>query len=133
MTITLDRKIYGSLLEKYQPKAINSEDDYNRTLESIEELMERGEELSFEENSLLEMLSILVENYENYQFSQESASPQEVLLHLMDARKLKQSDLVEVIGSKGLVSEIVNGKRSISKSQAKALGEFFHVSPALFI
>ncbi len=43
----------------------------------------------------------------------------------MDARGLKQSDLVEVISSKRVVSEIVNGKRSISKAQAKALGEFF--------
>jgi HTH-type transcriptional regulator / antitoxin HigA len=51
----------------------------------------------------------------------------------MEAQGLKQIDLVKVIGSKGGVSEIVNGKRAISKSQAKALGEFFNVSPALFI
>jgi HTH-type transcriptional regulator / antitoxin HigA len=51
----------------------------------------------------------------------------------MEARQLKQIDLVDVIGSKGIVSEIVNGKREISKSQAKALGEFFNISPALFI
>jgi HTH-type transcriptional regulator / antitoxin HigA len=40
---------------------------------------------------------------------------------------------VGIIGSKGVVSEVVNGKRSISKAQAKALGEFFNVSPLLFI
>jgi HTH-type transcriptional regulator/antitoxin HigA len=133
MTITLDTKIYGSLLATYQPKAITSESEYNRTLEIIEDLMERGEELTPEESSLLEVLSILVEVYEDSQFPLESSSPQAILLHLMDVRELKQADLVEVIGSKGIVSEIVNGKRAISKSQAKALGEFFNISPALFI
>ncbi|GCL40376.1 MULTISPECIES: helix-turn-helix domain-containing protein [Nostocales] len=56
-----------------------------------------------------------------------------MLEHLMDARGIKQSDLVGVIGSKGVVSEVVNRKRAISKAQAKTLGEFFNVSPALFI
>ncbi|MEO8891475.1 MAG: transcriptional regulator [Coleofasciculaceae cyanobacterium] len=133
MTITLDPKTYGSLLAKYQPKIIVSKDEYNHYLESIEQLMEQGEELTPEEISLLELLSVLVEAYEDSQFPLEPSSPQNVLLHLMDARELKQSDLVDVIGSKGIVSEVVNGKRSISKAQAKALGEFFHVSPALFI
>ncbi len=133
MTITLDSKTYGSLLAAYQPKIITSEEEYNRTLESIEQMMERGEKLTLEENSLLELLSILVEIYEDSQFPVEPSSPQNILLHLMDARELKQSDLVGVIGSKGIVSEIVNGKRAISKAQAKALGEFFHISPALFI
>ncbi|MDJ0688615.1 MAG: hypothetical protein QNJ41_08900 [Xenococcaceae cyanobacterium MO_188.B32] len=44
-----------------------------------------------------------------------------------------QADLVGVIGSSGVVSEVVNGKRSISKAQAKALREYFKVSPSLFI
>jgi HTH-type transcriptional regulator/antitoxin HigA len=51
----------------------------------------------------------------------------------MEVRSLKQVDLVKVIGSKGVVSEILSGKRAISKLQAKELGAFFHVSPALFI
>ena len=133
MTIILDSKTYSSLLATYQPQIITSEDEYNRTIESIEQMMVRGEELTPEEISLLELLSILVEIYEDSQLAVESSSPQNILLHLMDARELKQSDLVGVIGSKGIVSEIVNGKRSISKAQAKALGEFFHISPALFI
>ncbi|MFP4411849.1 helix-turn-helix domain-containing protein, partial [Coleofasciculus sp.] len=45
----------------------------------------------------------------------------------------RQADLVGVIGSSGVVSEVVNGKRFISKAQAKALGDYFQISPALFI
>ncbi|WP_343217816.1 helix-turn-helix domain-containing protein [Halotia branconii] len=52
---------------------------------------------------------------------------------MIEAREIKQSDLVRIIGSKEIVSEVVNEKRAISKEQAKALGEFFNVSPALFI
>jgi HTH-type transcriptional regulator/antitoxin HigA len=51
----------------------------------------------------------------------------------MLARGLKQGDLAELLGSKGRVSELINGKRTISKAQAKALAEFFHVSAELFI
>ena len=57
----------------------------------------------------------------------------EMLRHLMDARGLKQSDLTEVFGSKGVASEVLNGKRGISKAQAKRLAEFFGVSAELFI
>jgi HTH-type transcriptional regulator/antitoxin HigA len=51
----------------------------------------------------------------------------------MEEDQVKQADLVEKIGSKGVVSEILNGKRAISKSQAKALAEIFNVSSSLFI
>jgi HTH-type transcriptional regulator/antitoxin HigA len=46
---------------------------------------------------------------------------------------LRQAYLAPIFGSSGRVSEVVNGKRGISKAQAKALGEFFKVSPELFI
>jgi HTH-type transcriptional regulator/antitoxin HigA len=51
----------------------------------------------------------------------------------MEENRLKQTDLVGIVGSRGVVSEVVNGKRTISKSQTKSLGEFFHVDPSLFI
>jgi len=133
MTTLLNPKVYGSLLEKYQPKAIASESEYQKSLDAIDNLMAKGEDLSPEESTLLETLAILVESYEETEFPIPISSPRNVLLHLMEVRSLKQVDLVKVIGSKGVVSEILSGKRAISKSQAKELGAFFHVSPALFI
>ncbi|MGB5631730.1 MAG: hypothetical protein WBM44_06025 [Waterburya sp.] len=56
-----------------------------------------------------------------------------MLLHLMESNGIKQENLVGVIGSRGVVSEVVNGKRSISKAQAKTLAEFFSVDVGLFI
>ena len=51
----------------------------------------------------------------------------------MESRGIRQADLVGVIGSSGVISEIIKGKRSISKAQAKALGDYFKVLPSLFI
>ena len=74
-----------------------------------------------------------MEQYEDKHYQPKAATAHEILNELMLARGLKQKDLLDVFGSKGITSEVVNGKRSISKNQAKALGEFFHISPALFL
>jgi HTH-type transcriptional regulator/antitoxin HigA len=63
----------------------------------------------------------------------EPSSPHDILQHLMESSGTRQADLVGIIGSSGVVSEVVNGKRAISKAQAKALGEYFNLSPSLFI
>jgi HTH-type transcriptional regulator/antitoxin HigA len=132
----LDRESYGILLTTYQPQVIESEAVYEGTLQALEALMAKGEALTPEEEAILSLMATLIEQYENQQLEtleMNAVSPQDMLLHLMMVRDLKQADLVSVIGSKGIVSEIVNGKRAISKTQAKNLAEFFHVSPALFI
>jgi HTH-type transcriptional regulator/antitoxin HigA len=133
MTITLDTKAYGSLLAQYQPKKINSEQEYNQTLEIIEKLMQQGENLTSEENSLLEVLSILVEAYEDTYLSLNTSAPKDVLLHLMEVRGLNTSDLIPIIGSQETVTEIINGTKKIDQSCAQVLGSFFHISPILFI
>jgi len=132
MTISVPNEKYGFLLNQYQPRPIESESDHENAVAVIEELMEKGRDP--EETTLLSLLCTLVEDYEDTQLAgEELTSPLEVLQHLMESNRLKQADLVGIIGSKGVVSEVINGKRSISKAQAKALGELFHVSPALFI
>jgi HTH-type transcriptional regulator / antitoxin HigA len=86
-----------------------------------------------EEDALLELLIISIEKFEDASYPVPNVEPDRMLLHLMEARNMKQEELVGIIGSRGVVSQIVNGKRSISKAQAKALGQLFHVSPSLFI
>ena len=66
-------------------------------------------------------------------FSQPEVSPNEILKFLMEQKDLKQSDLLHIFGSSGITSEVVNGKRSISKAQAKKLAGYFKVSVKLFI
>ena len=86
-----------------------------------------------EKDSFLDLLTLLISNYEDKHFPIPEGDPVEVLRHLMESQDLKQEDLVGVIGSRGVVSEVVNGKRSISKAQAKALAEYFGVDVGCFI
>jgi HTH-type transcriptional regulator / antitoxin HigA len=130
----LDARKYGRLLARTLPKAIETNADYQRALDQVNELMSKGEDrITREENLLLELLFTLVEKFEEGRFELSASTPRGILLELMEARKKKPNELWGVLGSKGTTSEILNGKRGISKTQAKALGEFFRVSPELFI
>ena len=132
MTISLDKTTYSQLLVEYQPKVITTEAEYDQALETVEKLM-ADQQRTPEQTAILQLLVTLIEEFETKHYPIEPSSPHAMLEHLMDARGIKQSDLVGIIGSKGVVSEVVNRKRAISKAQAKALGEFFNVSPGLFI
>ena len=130
---TIDRKKYGRLLSSALPSIIKTEAENDRAILVVEKMLAKGERLSFEEKTLLELLSKLIADFEERFYRPKDASPREVLQELMSARDLKQADLVEVFGSRSRVSEAVSGKREISKSQAKALAEFFHISADVFI
>ena len=132
MTPTIDKDIYVSLLVEFQPKVITTEEENERALAVVEKLM-AVKNRTPEQNALLDLLVILIEKFEDEHYQLNASTPLSILLHLMEARDLKQSDLVGILGSKGVTSEVINGKRSFSKAQAKALGEFFHISPALFL
>jgi HTH-type transcriptional regulator / antitoxin HigA len=131
MIHTINRNVYGDLLAQHQPKAIETEAENEAAIMLAESLEHR--QRTPEEDALLELLIILIEKFEDASYPLPNVEPDRMLLHLMEARNMKQEELVGVIGSRGVVSEIVNGKRSISKAQAKALGQLFHVSPSLFI
>jgi HTH-type transcriptional regulator / antitoxin HigA len=134
MISIIENKIYADLVVKVLPTAIQSEEEYEIMLENINELMSKGEtELSSEEVRLLETLAILVEAYEDEHYPIPDLPPNEVLKYLMEENGLKQSDLLHIFGSSGIASEVVNGKRAISKAQAKKLAEHFKVSVELFI
>jgi HTH-type transcriptional regulator / antitoxin HigA len=132
IAVDLDEKAYGQLLRRALPHVIRTEEDYARLAEELLRLDER-KSASPEERELAELLTVLVENYEERRYPIPKASPRQTLLHLMEARNLRQKDLWKTFGSKGITSEVVHGKRAISKSQAKKLAAFFHVSIELFI
>ena len=130
----IDQGKYRKLLGRTLPGVIETEAENERMLAEIEKLLDKGEDrLSPEEEKLLALMVRLVEDYEQGQYPIKGASPHEVLQELMRARGLRQRDLIAIFGSSGYTSDVVNGKRGVSKEQAKRLGEFFHVSPEVFI
>lgn len=124
---------YKRLLSRVMPVVIETEEENERMLAEVEKLMDKGEDLSPEEDALLRLMATLIQDFEERFYQPREVTPLEMLHHLMDARDLKQSDLLKVFGSRGVASEVINGKRSISKAQAKALAKFFGVSTELFI
>lgn len=133
-TRKLDPRRYARLLAQRLPTVVRTEKENEEMLGAIWELMKKGEDkLSAEELALLELMSVLVERFEEEHYPIPDSPPHRILQHLMEARDTKQADLVPILGGRGRVSELVNGKRAISKTQAKTLANFFHVSAELFI
>ena len=129
----VDCERYGSLLASALPTVIQTKAENDYYLAVVEGLMRKGDEMSNEEEALLDLLSLLIETFERRHYKIKKSTPRAILNELMVANRLKQSDLLPVFGSKGRVSEVVNGKRDISKEQAKKLATFFHVTADLFI
>ena len=115
------------------PVIIEYEEENERVLAIVERLMAKGEKRSVEEDAILNLLVHLVEQFEAKAYPIGEAKPAEMISFLLEQRGLKPIALAEVLGSRGRVSEILAAKRSVSKEQAKRLGEFFHVSAAAFI
>jgi HTH-type transcriptional regulator / antitoxin HigA len=130
-TAILDRE-YAQLLAATQPKVIETEEENEFYLAEVTKLMRLGDAISPAQERLLKLLVNLIESFEDRHYQLKSATPLEILTELVCDRGLKQKDLLPVFGSQGITSEVLNGKRGISKSQARALGEFFRVSPTLF-
>jgi HTH-type transcriptional regulator/antitoxin HigA len=131
MTLTFDGATYSKLLAEIAPRAIETQEEYDRLL-AVAERLTFAKKLTPEERALYKLLVTLIEVYETENYPIES-EPHEILQHIMESSGTRQADLVGIIGSSGVVSEVVNGKRAISKAQAKALGDYFKISPSLFI
>lgn len=132
MTLTFNQNTYRHLLAEVAPKVIETEEEYNRTLSMAEQLTFKKNRTP-EERALHKLLVTLIEAYEAENYPMDQAAPHEILRHILESSGTSQADLVGIIGSSGVVLEVVNGKRSISKAQAKVLGDYFKVSPTLFI
>jgi len=129
----IDAASYRRLLSRAMPVPIETEDENERMLAVAKKLMEKGEDISPEEEMLLRLITKLIQDFEEKFYKPRDVSALEMLHHLMEARDLKAKDLWSVFGSKGITSEVLNGKRGISKAQIKNLANFFSVSPELFI
>ncbi len=92
---------------------IKTKDDYDAALRRIEELMDAEDEL--------EVLSVLVCDYEKRQFPTEYPAPRDAIMFRMEQRGLRPVDLVPYLGSRSKVSEVLSGKRSLSLAQIRKL------------
>lgn len=111
----------------------HSESDYDKLVDFIDSLIDEvGDNEKHPLASLMETVGKLIETYETQYVSEILGNPIDTLKSLLMEHELKQSDLSE-IGSQGVVSEILSGKRQLNLRQIKRLSKRFKVSPAVFM
>lgn len=132
-SLAINPRRYAKLLAQTLPVVIETEAENERMLAKVEKLIDKGEKLNAEEQALLRLMTHLIQDFEDRNYRLNASTPRGILLELMEARCVKPSELWGVLGSKGTTSEVISGKRGISKAQARALAQFFNVSPELFI
>jgi len=119
-------------LEVHSPTPITSARQHEEYLSVLERLA-GADGLTTEEEKYAEVLTTLIDTYEEEHHSIPDAPPVEVLRALMDANDLRQKDLVPIFGSESTVSEVLHKKRDLNRTQIEKLSKRFHVSPALFL
>ena len=113
--------------------SVRTEADYDRAVEQMNGLIDIvGTNEDDPLYEFLDTLGTVLHAYEERNYPMPSASGAEILAYLMEEHGLRQADLPEV-GSQGVVSEILNGKRELNVRQIRALADRFGVSPAVFI
>ena len=102
-------------------KPIRTKKEYKAALERVYELMQKELKINSEEYNELDVLSILVEDYESKNFPIKLPDPVEAIKFRMDQLNLNSSDLAAILGSKSRASEILNRKRKLSLSMIRTL------------
>jgi len=122
---------YMSLLQKFPPRPITSQEELDRTQTIINELLDKPD-LTIEEEEYLDVLGSLVYEYEQQQEPIPDIYGVELLQVLLQERNLKQKDLVPIFRTESIVSDVLNGKRQLTKRHIQELSEFFNLSSAVF-
>ena len=119
---------------KALPVKIRTEAEYDRLNATIRELVDRDEErLSPEEERLVDLLSDLIQQYDEKHYPIKDLPPHEMLRSLMDDNGLGYKDIWSLLDSQDVASEVLKGKRAISRVQAKKLEDFFKIDPGVFL
>ena len=127
-----DVREYSRLLGSALPHVIHTEAENERSTAVLGSIL-RKTGRTVEEDRLAELLTFLIEEFEDRKYKlRRKAGPIEILRHLMDANGLRQADLLDVFGTASVISEILKGKRELSKTHIAKLSARFRVSPALF-
>src|SRR5947207_2494158 len=116
----INREAYGKLLARSVPGVIQTEAENERMIAQLEKLDRLSRPLTAEEERLADLMTLLIQEYER-RYDLGHATPLEALEVLMESRGLRQRDLIPVFGASSVVSDVLNGKREISKAHVRKL------------
>jgi HTH-type transcriptional regulator/antitoxin HigA len=130
----LDPAKYGRLLAETLPTVITNESEYDRVVALMNKLVVIPEDrITPEQERLLDLLTLLIESYDEEHYQIPDTAPHEVIQLLMQERGLRNKDPELTLGSRGVTSEVISGKRKPSKTQIKKLAVFFGVPAGVFV
>ncbi|RKQ50687.1 HTH-type transcriptional regulator/antitoxin HigA [Roseivirga pacifica] len=110
---------------------IRNERDYQQALERLEDIFDA--KMGTEEGDELEILSILIDRYENEHFPIGMPDPIEAIKFRMEQMGMKQKDLAEVVGFKSRVSEVLNKKRKLTLDMIRKLNASLHIPTEVLV
>jgi len=112
-------------------KPIKTEKDYEKSLERLEVIFDAHS--NSKEGDEAEILSMLIDNYENKHYQINAPDPIEAIKIRMEEMNLKQKDLVGIIGGKSRVSEILNKKKKLTVEMIRELEKTLHISASVLV
>jgi len=112
-------------------KPIKTEQDYDEALERL--LIIFDAPIDSKEGDEAEIVSLLIENYENQHYPIEAPDPIEAIKIRMEEMNLKQKDLVGVIGGKSRVSEVLNKKKKLTVEMIRELAKMLNLSASILV
>ena len=127
---------YMELVRAFPLRPIRTEDEYRRASEVLDQLVVRGEDaITSEERDYLETFELLIRAYDEAHFHMalERRTPLQRVKYLMKESGMSTADLGRLLGNRGLASLILSGKRQLSKSHIRKLGDHFGLDPGYFI
>jgi HTH-type transcriptional regulator/antitoxin HigA len=126
---------YLALIRRFPLRPIKSEAELDRAIAVMNALVDRGD-LDRAENDYLDVLSYLVERYqeEHHPVPVDDLTDGEMLAHLIEAKEVAQVEVARATGvAQSRISEVLSGKRRLTRAQLEKLALYFHVSPAVFL
>ena len=126
---------YDSLLLEYKPRPIRTPREHRHALQQVEQLIrEHGPHPPRAEGELIAVLSTLIESYEVDQFPRRKRSPAETLAHLIDAKQVTKAEVAQATGiPRSTITNVLSGRRQISKDNISRLAQYFCVDPGVFL
>ena len=126
---------YDSLLLKYKPRPIRNDREHRRALKQVEKLIgEHGPTPPRAEGELIAVLSTLIESYEIEVTPRRKPTPAETLEHLIESKEVARAEVARATGiPRSTITNVLNGRRQISKENVTRLANYFHVDPSVFL
>ena len=126
---------YDSLLLKYKPRPIRNDREHRRALKQVEALIgQHGPSPPRAEGELIAVLSTLIESYEVEMTPRRKPTPAETLEHLIESKEVTRADVARATGiPRSTITNVLSGRRQISKENVTRLANYFHVDPGVFL